>query len=269
MTILRSIDFSRATASAICNSSSRFALIPACAILVYPPLQCNQSAASCGRLVRALLLGAPQRLANELVRQHQTRLGDERDRQADDLPAQLIELDLDAHLVAFDALEHAAKPLAALDRLLHLDLGLVARPVLEIGWPHQRPVDARRGNLERVAVPASGRAHRAPATARREISAHSSMVIVPSGRSAMICTVAPLRPETTTRTRRKPRSASTGSASAAISPAKPVSPMKRASDAAPLTAHSPARFKLLRLEMLDRSPKTKRADPQGPLSELR
>ena len=30
----------------------------------------------------------------------------------------------------------------------------------------------------------------------REISAHSSTVIVPSGRSAMICTVVPLRPET-------------------------------------------------------------------------
>jgi hypothetical protein len=77
---------------------------------------------------------------------------------------------------------------------------------------------------------------------RREISAHSFTEIVPSGRSAMICTVVPLRPDKTTRTKRKPKSVSTGSAMAASWAAKPVSPMKRASDARPLTALSPAKL---------------------------
>jgi len=63
---------------------------------------------------------------------------------------QLIELDFDANLLAFDALEHAAKALAARDQLLHFDLGFVAGPRIEVGRPHQRPVDAGRGHLERV-----------------------------------------------------------------------------------------------------------------------
>ena len=153
MTILRSIDFSRATASAICNSSSLFALIPACAML---------------SSLHSTIQISPQRprpppgpwLLPFLARRNVSRMSSSvstrrasatsRDRQADDLAAQLIELDLDANLLAFDALEHAAEPLAARDQLLHLDLGLVARPVLEIGRPHQRPVDAGRGHLERV-----------------------------------------------------------------------------------------------------------------------
>src|SRR5581483_12046777 len=150
MTILRSMDFSRATASAICNSSSRFALIPACAMRIHPPMQPSSVGGIRGcRLLATILafalLGAPQRLANELVCQNQARLADQPDRQAQHLPPQTLELDLDAHLVAFHALQDAAEPPAARNHLLELDLGLVARPVLEVGRAHQRPVDAGRG----------------------------------------------------------------------------------------------------------------------------
>src|SRR5205085_9667807 len=155
MTILRSIDFSRATASAICNSSSLFALIPACAMRLNPPHQPWLVGSVHGRRLIIVtlfgaLLGAPQRFANELVGEHEARLGYEPDRQADDLAAQLVQVDLDANLLAFHALERATEPLASRNQLLHLDLGLVARPILEIGRPHEGPVDAGRGQLERV-----------------------------------------------------------------------------------------------------------------------
>ena len=169
------------------------------------------------QLVPCALLGASQRLANELVGQHQLGLGDEPDRKADDLAARLVELDLDADLAVLDALEHAAEALAALDRLRQLDLGLVARPSPRNRRPHQRPVDAGRGHLEAVGA-GSGRATSSTGEMRCEIASQSSTVIVPSGRSAMICTVMPVAARDLTRTRRKP-SPSTGSTIAASSAA--------------------------------------------------
>ena len=44
----------------------------------------------------------------------------------------------------------AAKTLAAVDRDLHLDLDQMAGVAVEIGFAHQRPVDAGRGNLQPV-----------------------------------------------------------------------------------------------------------------------
>ena len=102
-------------------------------------------------------------------------------------------------------------------------------------------------DTSRLYCPGMGSCASSAGDRRREISAHSATVIVPSGRSAMICTVDPLRPDRTTRTKRKPRSASTGSAMAAIWAAKPVSPMKRASDAAPLTVSWSCKARVSRL----------------------
>src|SRR5690349_13290973 len=115
ITILRSIDFSRATASAICNSSSLFALIPACAISPNPPHQLRSVGGIHGRGPIAVcfpgcLFGTPQCLANEFVGQHEPGFADEPDRQADDLAPQLVEINLDADLVPFHALQDAAEP---------------------------------------------------------------------------------------------------------------------------------------------------------------
>ena len=52
--------------------------------------------------------------------------------------------------LALGAGKDAAKALAALDRHCHLDLRDVAGVALEIGFAHQRPVDAGRGNLQPV-----------------------------------------------------------------------------------------------------------------------
>src|SRR6266566_3006310 len=63
----------------------------------------------------------------------------------------------------------------------------------------------------------------------RDTASHSSIAMVPSGRSAMICTVQPSSPETRTRTNRNPRSISTGAAIAAMRDATPVSAIRRGS----------------------------------------
>ena len=68
------------------------------------------------------------------------------------------------------------------------------------GAPAAGRCRARRSPADRRAR--SGRRHRAPATARAMTASQSSIVIVPSGRSAMICTVQPSSPETLTRTSR-------------------------------------------------------------------
>src|SRR5262249_8737634 len=102
MTILRSMDFSRATASAICNSSSLLSLIPACAIPVMPPHYSELFRPICN-FGRGLTgsggpFGALQRLANEGIGEHEARLGDQADWQADQLASLLVRLDLDANL---------------------------------------------------------------------------------------------------------------------------------------------------------------------------
>src|SRR6185503_13641558 len=123
MTILRSIAFSRATASAICNSSSRFALTPTCAIasassfssLSRPePPGVGRSVARgvagvvLRRRVAGRLFGAPQCVANKLVGQDQPRFGDQADRQGD-LRAALIGRHLQLHVVAGEPPEDTAE----------------------------------------------------------------------------------------------------------------------------------------------------------------
>ena len=92
--------------------------------------------------------------------------------------------------IAFDPEQDAAEPLAALDRDRHLDLHLVAGVALEIRAAHQRPVDAGRGHLQPVLASIGSSASNTGESAR-EAASQSSIAIVPSGRSAMICTVQP------------------------------------------------------------------------------
>jgi hypothetical protein len=103
----------------------------------------------------------------------------------------------------------------------------------------------------------------------RETSAQSSTVMVPSGRSAMICRVVPLRPEMATRTMRKPISLRVGSIKVAISAATPVSLTKRVSDTAPLTCLTFAAYLAMEPARSRGTPKEKERTLEGPLSELR
>ena len=57
---------------------------------------------------------------------------------------------LDHHLVVLETTQDAAKPLAAIDGRLALDLGLEAGETNEILAPHQRPIDAGRADLQRI-----------------------------------------------------------------------------------------------------------------------
>src|SRR5512134_3313564 len=144
MTMRRSIDFSRATASAICKSSSRLALMPAKAMLLILQVLGSHGAVRDAR--SSPLFRAGQRLANELVGQDETRLADERERQPEVRATGPLEIDRDPDLARLVALERAAEPLAALDRLAQLDL------VLEVRGTHERTIDAGRGDLEPVAA---------------------------------------------------------------------------------------------------------------------
>src|SRR5262249_46146751 len=96
------------------------------------------------------LFGAPQGLANDGIGQHETRLGDERDRQADDLTTLLVGLDLDTNLLALQPRERATDPLASCEQAFQLDPGLITGPSRKIGGSHQGPVDAGGRYLQMV-----------------------------------------------------------------------------------------------------------------------
>src|SRR5579883_1851013 len=132
-TILRSIAFSRATASAICSSSSLLALTVAMS-----------------RLLAFSLFAPPQRFDDERIGKHQARFRHVVDRQqhVDGLFSGFAAAQADT--IALNAAEFAAKPAPAIDRNLHLDMRDVAGIAIEIGAPHQRPIDPRRGNLQSV-----------------------------------------------------------------------------------------------------------------------
>src|SRR6516164_8114790 len=96
------------------------------------------------------LFGTPQGLANESIGKHEARLGDETDRQADDLAAVFFRLDLDANLLSLQPGERATKPLASREQVFELDPGLMTGPSHKIGGSHQGPIDAGGRYLEMV-----------------------------------------------------------------------------------------------------------------------
>src|SRR5437588_2465237 len=127
-TILRSIAFSRATASAICSSSSLLALTVAIV-----------------SLLALILFALAQRFRNERVGENEARFHHVIDPQQN-----ILCVTADACTFAFGAVEFAADSFAAIDRDLHLDLSDVPGIALEVGSAHQGPIDARRRNFQPI-----------------------------------------------------------------------------------------------------------------------
>src|SRR3990172_1670540 len=167
MTILRSIDFSRATASAICRSSRRLALMPARPTMVsHPPrrIRCRPRTHRRDRLYFFPWRGAaPLEQALPSARAWPRQ----RARPANQSCAGL------------EALENAPEAPPAVDGLNELDFGLVAGPVLEVRRAHERPVDPRRGHLEPVAA-----AHDVVRVEDRRKLARDGLAIVDRDRAA-------------------------------------------------------------------------------------
>src|SRR5262249_12841016 len=124
-----SMDLSRATASAICRSSSRLAEI-ALAMSLSPKL---------GALARL------QICLNELVGEYQLRLQHGAKRE---LYATALRRDDD--IIAVTSFQPAAEALAPIQRRMKLDFGLMPLPAGEVGKPGQGPVDAGRRHFDLV-----------------------------------------------------------------------------------------------------------------------
>ena len=173
----------------------------------------------------------------------------------DGLEALLHVRQLDHEHPVLDAPEETPEALAALHRHGHLDLRLVAGPALEVAGAHERPVDPRRGDFQVVGRWRSGSSRSSTGEIARLTVSQSVTDMVPSGRSAMICTVQPFVPVTRTRTRLKPRSSITGSTMAATRAATPVSVISRLS-----------RSFVMALRTLRGPSNKKERTPGGPLS---
>ena len=94
---------------------------------------------------------AAHQFRDQFVGQHELGLGDVFHREQDVdvlIGPRIVAMQLDR--IALDADERAAKPLAALVSDRHLDLDEMAGVALEIGAANQRPIDARRGNLQPI-----------------------------------------------------------------------------------------------------------------------
>src|SRR3984893_1162237 len=148
MTIERSIDFSRATASAICRSSSLLALTAIVSLLWL----IGAPAPFRGRRVRVLSVGGfnlrgflrsfapPQRFRDQRIGEDQARLAHVVDRDQRFLASVLA---LEPRRLARDAQQDAAEALAAGQRNVEFDLHHVTGVALEIRAPYQRPGDSR------------------------------------------------------------------------------------------------------------------------------
>ena len=179
----RSIDFSRATASAICNSSSLLALTAAIVSLLRVGLRAGCAPAQpFGVCAGAAILAASVRHARYSVRspcllrrnassdqfvgQHQPGFHHVVDPQQDFGGAGRGIAAAQPHALAFDAAKRAAEPPASVDRSRHFDLRDMAGIAVEIRAPHQRPVDARARKSPAGRRVRSDRRHQAPARAR-------------------------------------------------------------------------------------------------------
>src|SRR5271157_5236939 len=156
-TIERSIDFSRATASTICKSSSLLALTAIGVSFVRPERLLGRAAGRGfafairarfrpglgARAARGGALGflqrrlfAPQRGADEVVGQDEPRLAHGADRQLDMTLALVVGDEEKTRRrpvgTLRDRLDPAAEALAAIDRDRHLDAGLVPDGAFEI-----------------------------------------------------------------------------------------------------------------------------------------
>jgi len=97
------------------------------------------------------LLAAPHRFGDQFVRQNQSGLRDVfHDQRNIRVFAGAHIVTAKVHFVTLDAVEHAAKSFAALERCRHLDFHQMTGIALEIGPPNQRPVDSWRGNFQPV-----------------------------------------------------------------------------------------------------------------------
>src|SRR5271166_852217 len=177
-TIERSIDFSRATASTICKSSSLLALT-AIGVSFVGLERLWRRAASHGFPVRIGFefgglrrgpgrvgggptdvlqrgLFAPESKTNEIVGQHKPRLAHGADRQLDVRLAFVVGRQQNARRRPVrpwrDGLDQSTEPFTSVDRRRHLDARLVADCALEIRLPNKRPVDAGGGNLEPIGL---------------------------------------------------------------------------------------------------------------------
>ena len=99
------------------------------------------------------LLAAPKRFGNQRIGQDQLRLGHLLDRQHDvgGFAGRHV-IAADACGAAFGAEQLAAEALAALDRHRHFDLHKIIGIAIEVGWAHQRAVDAGRGHFETISA---------------------------------------------------------------------------------------------------------------------
>src|SRR4029077_7736772 len=128
-TILRSIAFSRATASAICSSSSLLALTVAIV-----------------SLLALILFALAQRFRDERVGENEPRFHHVIDPQQN----VLCRVTMYARTFAFGAVEFAAESFGAVDRVLHFDLGDVADIAREVGPAPQGPIDPRRRDFQPI-----------------------------------------------------------------------------------------------------------------------
>ena len=179
------MDFSRATASAICSSSSRLAEMPVSAhglvtsrLRSFPGFGVSWASRS---VRRRALLGAS---VHQGVGDDQLGLHNPGEGQQGGL---VLAFEIDGHMFAVDAGQLALEPLAALGQAIELQARLEALVGREILQPGERPVDSRTGHLQQIFAGDRGRRRPAPGDQARASRAQSSTSMVPSARSAMIC----------------------------------------------------------------------------------
>ena len=134
-------------------------------------------------------LAAPQRLGDERIGEQQPGLVQVVERQGDEALRLAGGIGpFEHHIAVGNAAQQAAETLAARHRKPRRDLCLVAGPALEIGGANQRPVDARRRDLEMIG-PIDRILTSRTGDRPRLTASQSSTPMLPSGRSAMICNV--------------------------------------------------------------------------------